>query len=178
MQVRTAFAALTLLFLGSCCLGYLLAETFPEVAKKEIETIRDLLQGISTKNLPPLVIFLIILINNSVKSFFAMILGIFFGIVPVLFLFLNGLIIGFFAKFIGEKIGILTFLFLLLPHGIIEIPAVILACTYGFILGIEFVRDQKNIKKYLANALWNYLRFVLPMLALAAFIETVLISIT
>ncbi|MEM1578614.1 MAG: stage II sporulation protein M [Archaeoglobaceae archaeon] len=178
MRVRIAFAALALLFVGSCYFGYFLAEAFPEVAKKEIENIRDLLQNVSPRNLPPLLIFLIILINNSVKSFFAMILGIFFGIVPILFLFFNGIIIGFFAKLIGEKIGILVFILLLLPHGIIEIPAVILACTYGFILGIEFVRDRKNIKKHLANAIWNYLRFVLPMLVVAAFIETALISIT
>jgi len=173
--IKIAFLALTLIFFGSCYLGYLLAETYPESVGKEIESLRDLLRSFSYE-MSPFEIFLLIFLNNSIKSFVAMLLGVFFGIVPVLFVFLNGLIIGFFAKFIGSEIGIVTFILLLLPHGILEIPAVILACSYGFWLGAEFVRDRKNIKKHLSKAVFNFARFVLPMLLAAAFIETLLIS--
>lgn len=175
-MIRIVFVALTLIFLGSCYLGYLLAEAYPSAVEKEIETIREFFRGFSSEKISPFEIFLLIFLNNSIKSFLAMLLGIFFGVIPILFIFLNGLIIGFFASFIGSEIGIITFVLLLLPHGILEIPAVILACSYGFLLGVEFVRDRKNIGKHVSKAVFNFARFVLPMLLVAAFIETLLIT--
>ncbi|MCS7119423.1 MAG: stage II sporulation protein M [Archaeoglobaceae archaeon] len=176
-MIRIVFVLLLILFFGSCYLGYFLAETFPEAAKREIENLRDLLSSFTDDKLSLLEIFLLIFLNNTIKSFFAMLLGIFFGIVPIIFIFLNGLIIGFFAKFVSEEVGMITFILLILPHGIIEIPAVILACSYGFWLGIEFVRDRKNILKHLVKAISNFAKLVLPMLFVAAVIESLLISI-
>ncbi|MFN3384513.1 MAG: stage II sporulation protein M [Archaeoglobaceae archaeon] len=176
-MIKIVFVALTLIFLGSCYLGYLLAETYPSVVEKEIETIREFFRSLSSEKISPLEIFALIFLNNSIKSFIAMLLGVFFGVIPILFIFLNGLIIGFFASFIGSEIGIITFLLLLLPHGILEIPAVILACSYGFLLGVEFLRDRKNLRKHVSKAILNFVRFVLPMLLVAAFIETILISL-
>lgn len=176
-MIKVVFFALTLIFFASCYLGYILVEIYPEAVKKEIESIKEFFRSLSSEKLSPLEIFLLIFLNNSIKSFVAMLLGVFFGIVPILFVFLNGLIIGFFARFIGSEIGIATFILLLLPHGILEIPAVILACSYGFWLGVEFVRDRKNIKEHIMKAIFNFSRLVLPMLLVAAFIETLLISL-
>ncbi|MEM3896247.1 MAG: stage II sporulation protein M, partial [Archaeoglobaceae archaeon] len=87
-MIKIAFLALTLIFFGSCYLGYLLAETYPESVGKEIESLRDFLRSFSYE-MSPFEIFLLIFLNNSIKSFVAMLLGVFFGIVPVLFVFLN-----------------------------------------------------------------------------------------
>lgn len=176
-MIKLAFLMLTFIFFGSCYLGYFLAETYPEVVEKEIETLKEFLRGFSSGKLSPVEIFLLIFLNNSIKSFMAMLLGVFFGVIPVIFILLNGIILGFFAKFIGSEIGIVTFILLLLPHGILEIPAVILACSYGLWLGIEFVRDRKNMKKHILKAVADFVRIVLPTLLVAAFIETLLITL-
>ncbi|MEM4702477.1 MAG: stage II sporulation protein M, partial [Archaeoglobaceae archaeon] len=167
-MLKLIYSLLTFLFLISCYLGYYLAETYPEVTKREMKNLEEFFRSFAQAKLSFIEIFALIFINNSVKSFFAMLLGIFFGIVPVLFLFLNGLIIGLFAKFIGEKIGLLKFILLLLPHGILEIPAVILACSYGFQLGVEFARNRKGIVKHVKKAVKNFFKFVIPMLLVAA----------
>ncbi|MDK2795597.1 MAG: stage sporulation protein [Archaeoglobaceae archaeon] len=177
MELKWIFAMLSAVFLLSVYFGYFLAEMFPDVAQEQIKSLEEFLKDLTLES-SPFSIFALILINNSIKSFIAMILGIFFGIVPLFFLFANGLIIGFFAKLIGEKIGLFHFLLLLLPHGILEIPAVILACSYGFWLGIEFAKSRKNIAEKLSFAIGRYLKIVLPMLIIAAMIETTLIVLT
>jgi stage II sporulation protein M len=175
--LKLIFALLSILFLGSCYLGYFLAEAYPDLAKKEMEDLREFFRTFVSRDISPLEIFLIIFLNNSIKSFFAMILGVFFGIVPVLFIFLNGLIIGFFAKFLGEEMGILKFVFLLLPHGILEIPAVILACSYGVQLGISLIKDRKGLGKKIKVSVIKFFKIVVPMLFVAAAVETLLIVI-
>lgn len=177
MKIKWIFGMLCAVFLLSVYFGYFLAEMFPDVAQEQIGSLERLLKDLTSES-EPFSIFALILINNSIKSFIAMVLGIFFGIIPLLFLFTNGMIIGFFAKLIGEKIGFALFLLLLLPHGIIEIPAVILACSYGFWLGIEFAKSRKNITEKLRFAIGRFFRIVFPMLIIAAMIETALIVST
>ena len=177
VEIRNIFILLSALFLLSCCFGYLLAELYPDFAKREIEIIKNLLRNVTAEDVPPIAIFVIILLNNSIKSFGAMILGIFLGIAPILFVAINGAIIGIFARVFGEEIGTLAFLMKILPHGVIEIPAIILASSYGVWLGLQFVRDRKNIDKHLRYATSRFLKVVLPMLIAAAAIETTLITI-
>jgi len=177
VELRWIFAMLSAVFLLSVYLGYFLAAIFPEFAQSQIESLKEQLGDIISEP-NPFFTFALILVNNSVKSFFAMLLGVFFGIVPVLFLFANGVIIGFFAKLVGEKIGFITFLLLLLPHGILEIPAVILACSYGFWLGIEFAKSREKIAEKIKFAIGRFLRIVFPMLLIAAAIESTLIALT
>lgn len=167
---------LSTVFLLSICFGYFLAEVFPELANEQVKWMGEYLKDLTTEN--PIVLFALILANNAVKSFVAMLLGIFFGIVPILFLFANGIVIGFFAKLVGEKIGFGLFLLLLLPHGILEIPALILACSYGFWLGIEFAKSRKGILEKARFAVNRYTRIVFPMFTVAAMIETSLIALT
>ncbi len=176
-EIRNIFILLSTLFILSCCFGYFLAGLYPDFAKKEIEIIKNLLRNITAEDVPPLAIFAIILLNNTIKSFGAMILGIFLGIIPVLFIAINGAIIGIFAKVFGEEIGAFTFLMKILPHGVIEIPAIILASSYGVWLGLQFLRDRRNIDKHLRYATSRFLKVVFPMLIVAAAIETTLITI-
>ncbi|MEM0215350.1 MAG: stage II sporulation protein M [Archaeoglobaceae archaeon] len=175
MEVKKIFVALSALFLLSCYFGYLLAEIYPEYARREIEIMKEFLKNFSSQDIHPLVIFTIIVLNNSIKSFVAMVLGILLGVAPILFVMINGTIIGIFAKIFGDEIGTTSFVLKILPHGILEIPAVILASSYGVWLGSEFLRDRKNIDKHLRFAANKFVKIVLPMLIIAAMIETYLI---
>lgn len=178
MEVGKIFIILSALFLLSCYFGYLLADIYPDYAKREIEIMKQFLKNFSSRDFSPSLIFFIILLNNSIKSFVAMILGVLLGVAPILFVMINGTIIGIFANIFGEEIGTVSFFLKILPHGIIEIPAIILASSYGVWLGIEFVRDRKNIDKHMRYAIDRFLKVVLPMLIVAAIIETTIIALT
>lgn len=178
MEVGKIFVALSALFLFSCYFGYLLAEIYPDFARRELEILKEFLRSFTARDISPIAIFILILLNNSIKSFVAMILGIFLGVAPILFVMINGTIVGIFANIFGEEIGIVSFILKIIPHGIIEIPAIILASSYGVWLGIEFLRDRKNIDKHMRYAVTRFVKIVLPMLIIAAIIETTLITLT
>ncbi|WP_457549010.1 stage II sporulation protein M [Archaeoglobus sp.] len=168
------FVVLLLIFLITTYVGYQWAESHPEQAKLFMERI---FKGLSfVKELPPPLIFAVIFVNNSVKSLIAMLLGLIFGIIPILFVAVNGLIIGVVSEVVSKRVGLLKVLLMLLPHGIIEIPAILVACSYGLKLGIavlDKVRGKDvDVKMEVEKSVKNYLKYVLPMLLLAAFIET------
>jgi len=90
----------------------------------------------STDN-PGLAFFLIIFFNNAIKSALIIYLGALFGIFPVVFLVVNGMVLGFMYTWLGEQGENAALIFLkgVLPHGILEIPAVLLACAFGLKFG-------------------------------------------
>lgn len=175
-MLKPIFALLSILFLGSCYLGYYFAELYPEKAREELELLEEFFEPLVSAS--PIEIFFLIFLNNTIKSFSAMVLGAFLGIVPIVFIFLNGFLIGIFASLVGKKIGILNFILLLSPHGILEIPAVILACSYGVRLGILLLRDRKGFWGHLKKSVEKFFKIVAPMLFIAAVIETSLIALT
>lgn len=91
-----------------------------------------------TKN-KTLAFMAIIFINNAVKCVMVVFLGIFFGLYPLFFISVNGLIIGYVLKVAASgqvELSLFdTIVKGLLPHGILEIPAIILAAAYGMRLG-------------------------------------------
>jgi len=74
--------------------------------------------------------------------------GIIFGIFTAIFLFSNGVFIGYAAS----QIPIGNFIIYTLPHGVFEIPGIIIAGAAGFKLGsvvFTFIRNLTHIKGYL-----------------------------
>jgi uncharacterized membrane protein SpoIIM required for sporulation len=63
----------------------------------------------------------------------------------------------------------------LLPHGVFEIPALILAFALGVKLGSWPFKKNKmeHIRTNLRDSLFCYFRLILPMLVIAACIETI-----
>ncbi|GBG09329.1 membrane protein [Paenibacillus agaridevorans] len=86
----------------------------------------------------------VIFLNNAIKSIFIIFLGAFLGVIPILFLIINGMVIGYLLDRVAETPDAMPVFELivkgLLPHGIIEIPAIIIACAYGMRFGILIVR--------------------------------------
>ena len=128
-------ALITVIFFISCYTGYVWAEKNYEVARDYFEKFFSELSFII--DLPSYAIFAIIFLNNSVKAFLAMISGFLFGIIPVLFIFINGYVIGMIVYVKGVELGFDRTLIMLIPHGITEISAIIIACSYGVWLGIS-----------------------------------------
>lgn len=104
------------------------------------------------------------------------VLGILLGLPPIVFVGLNGLIIGGVSSAITSLKGWQFTVASLAPHGIIEIPMVLLAAALGVMVGIESLkwvtRQESRVKSQLKASLRLYVRWVLPGLAIAALIET------
>mgnify|MGYP001031570593 CR=1 FL=1 len=158
------------IFIFFTMIGYFIAEYFQMNIIGEFE---NTFQWIAP--LDPFSLMLFIFLNNSIKSFFAILLGFFFAIVPLLFVTVNGLLIGIvFFDAIGER-GLTYILSAILPHGVIEIPIFLLSVAIGLRMGVQTVlkldgRDIK-LKSELKKGLKFFIFYILPFFLLAAFIE-------
>jgi stage II sporulation protein M len=128
------------LFIVSGVLGYLLPDLFRE---QLTALIKELIE--QTKGLGLFGMISFIITNNIKSSFFGLFLGIFFGIIPLGMVIVNGFLIGFVSNTAVSEAGI-TILWKLLPHGIFEIPAVIISIGLGIKLGLFLISYKKRIK--------------------------------
>ena len=160
-----------LILLASFTIGYVLGG---QLSEPLIEILKKLYG--ETFNLPLPLLTILIFANNFAKSFVAMLLGIILGIPPLLFIFANGLILGIIGYAIVRDYGIWFFLAGILPHGVLEIPAVILSVALGVKLGLavlgKFKHREVSVKETLLSCIRSYLFVVLPLLAIAAFVES------
>lgn len=114
-------------------------DSFTVFLNTQIEAMRGMVEQLDQSSNPTLSTMVFIFLNNAIKSVMVIFLGAFFGIFPVFFLAVNGLIIGYIVKLTldGQMLISLFDLIVktLLPHGILEIPALILVAAYGLRLG-------------------------------------------
>ncbi len=102
--------------------------------------------------------------------------GFIFSIPTMLSLFYNGMIIGYDTKLALSHSTLKTVLIFTLPHGIFEIPAIIIAGAAGFKIPYEIIRylagrkeqilTKEDIKEYLTLALISII-----LIVIAAFVE-------
>ncbi|MDP4001291.1 MAG: stage II sporulation protein M [bacterium] len=123
-----------------------------------------------------------IFIQNTFVSLVSLFGGLLLGLGPLLAVTLNGFLIGFitFSVISISDVGLTgTLLFLLLamlPHGILEIPAIIIASSLGLRLGINWtsIKNKENrwqiFKSDLKLALW-FLPLIIFLLFAAALAE-------
>jgi len=178
-SIRFYILFVSVLFIGSIVLGYMgfMSETFSE----PLEAIQELSKDIKdfTQLYPPWIIFLaffaVLFLNNSFTCFLNIILGPLIGIFPMFSAFINGGLLGWFA----QEEGPIIFL-AIVPHGIFELPAFLLSTAIGLRLGREVLKrkGERHLKKELRNGLRMYLILILPLLFIAALIESFLIVAT
>jgi uncharacterized membrane protein SpoIIM required for sporulation len=176
-SLRFYILFVSVLFIGSIALGYMgfLSDVFSE----PLEWIQQLSENIKdfTQSYPLWIIFLaffaVIFLNNAFTCFLDIILGPLIGIFPMFSAFINGGLLGWFA----QEEGLIIFL-AIVPHGIFELPAFLLSAAIGLRLGREVLRrkGERHLKKELGKGLRVFLVLVLPLLIIAAFIESVLIT--
>lgn len=119
-----------------------------------------------------------IILNNSIAAIEIVGLGLLFGIYPALAIIINGLMLGYFPFYLAGKyadFSALEFLSAILPHGLIELPAILVAITCGLRLGIASARAlaQKGLGPLRAAGkdVANILPAAFMLLLLAGFIE-------
>jgi uncharacterized membrane protein SpoIIM required for sporulation len=122
----------------------------------------------------------IIFLHNLRAIALDSLLGIFsFGVLGIITLILPFSIIGYFAAIVGQT-GLSPALFLagfILPHGVFEIPAIILTGALIVRLGLTLVTPNKNYTigeawiRTLADWTRLILFLVIPLLVVASFLE-------
>lgn len=162
----------TSIFFATIVVGTLIGQNLVEELLSELGAVLGPLA--STGNLSFLLL-LIIFINNAVKALGLIFLGILLGLPPVLFIGLNGFILGGLGSALEAVNGWRYVMASFIPHGVIEIPVVLLATALGFTVGMEsarwLARKESRVRLRLSDGLKVYLRWILPGLAIAAIIE-------
>ncbi len=161
------------IFLGFAFVGFFFPA--PDYLVNQImEFLKEILaktEGLSTFQMISFIFF-----NNLKSGFFGMILGVLFGIFPILVAVANGYILGFVFALSVSNEGILS-LFRIFPHGIFELPAIFISLGLGLRLGaLVFKKNKKKFfKKNLINSLKTFWWIVVPLLIIAGIIEGCLV---
>ncbi|MFA4817289.1 MAG: stage II sporulation protein M [Parcubacteria group bacterium] len=176
-NARIYISIITALFFASAAAGYLVAFKNQDGARAIVDQISQVFSF--ARNWNSFSIFLFIFLNNALKALIILILGILFGLVPLFFVFINGFAIGMIVFVALQKIGAEKVFLGLAPHGILELPAILLAAGYGMWLGSVFYRSLKYGEPFKTAFFWalkKYFKVILPLLFLAAIIEAYLTS--
>ncbi len=167
------------LFLFGCFSGFyifkVLLNNNPEVVDNFLKEFQEMFGPI--EEMTSLELLFTIFYVNTRTSFLIMMLGAFLGFFPFVSLFGNGTIVGLlYAKFIAEGGNYLVFLLGILPHGVIEIPAILIAASQGFRIAKEVIFPP--LDKSRTEALGFNIRrglklfaIIIPLLIVSALIE-------
>jgi uncharacterized membrane protein SpoIIM required for sporulation len=167
-----------ILFGGAVVFGYMgfLSEVFNE----SLAWLEQLSEGIEDYTLlyPSWLIFLaffvVIFLNNAFTCFLNIITGPLIGIFPLFSAVINGGLLGWLA----HEEGLFVFL-VVVPHGIFELPAYFLSVAIGLKLAREVLKPkgERQLRITLGESFRVYLRLIVPLLIIAAIIESGLITI-
>lgn len=138
------------------------------------EVLREIVD--KTEGLDFLEMLWFIFSNNTTSAISSLFLGAFFGIFPFFNALFNGAILGYvYSK--AVPIAGFGVIWRLLPHGVFELPAIFISLGLGVHLGASFFGKNKiwTFKQRFNQSLRAFLVVVLPLLILAATIETFLI---
>ncbi|TET26444.1 MAG: stage II sporulation protein M [Dehalococcoidia bacterium] len=139
-----------------------------------LEELADFLES-----LPPFLVFIIIFLKNVSVLLFGFILSPLLCLVPILSLTVNGWLLGFVSVIVAEEKSVAFVLAGILPHGIFEIPALILgqAAALGFGAAVILALFKEERRKQILPTLKQNLKYLLIAVILllpAAIIETYL----
>jgi stage II sporulation protein M len=169
LGLKPIFAICCLLFLFSLVMGYTLGGNLNGNA---LQDLLGAFPDISKMSLPE--IFAFKAANNTIKSLLFMFGGLLGGVLPLFFVIFNGFTVGWVAYDLGMSRGLVYVVAGLAPHGIVEIPTILLAMSMGMSLGytvLSSLRGQGNVVKELRLAAGFFITRVFPLLILAAILE-------
>lgn len=163
----------SLVFFFSIFIGYALGgETSAQSFEGVLSNIPDPTESSSIE------MFAAILSNNVVASFLFLATGILGGVPPLMFMAFNGFFIGYISWNVSQVQGLVFVFATILPHGVIEIPAILLSASMGVGLGYQVIHrllKREGLARYVKDSLTIFVMRILPLLVVAAGIETALI---
>ena len=174
-MLKKCIILVTAIFIVSAVSGYLYAASNPFESARVMQELSDDLGWIT--DLDPILILFVIFLNNAIKSFLVILLGV-LVIVPTMFIMFNGYILGIVMCESARIEGPLYIAAAILPHGIIELPMVFVSAALGTRIGMMVllrISGKIPTEEILSTLKWSisfYFRWILPLLFVAAVIET------
>ncbi|KUP22099.1 stage II sporulation protein M [Paenibacillus sp. DMB5] len=177
--IRKALLLALILFLLGGVLGWVGTGSLQKLLAQQLEGLSSISGELMDSNNPEWSFFTFIFLNNSIKSVAVIFLGALFGLIPAFFLLINGAVIGYLIHLSVLQEADLFQLIVkgLLPHGIIEIPAIIIACAFGLQFGVKVMQSISGrmrgsswaefMRQTLTASVW-----IVILLLLAAIIES------
>jgi stage II sporulation protein M len=160
------------IFVVSLVLGTLIGQNMVEGFLGQFGAVLEPMTSVGKLSI---VLVLIVFINNAIKTLGMVFLGILLGLPPLFIIGLNGFILGGLGSALESAKGWTYVVASFVPHGVVEIPVILLATALGFTIGVEslkwLARRESRVKSHLSDSLKVYLRWILPGLAVAAIIE-------
>lgn len=155
------FAGLVVGSTNSSLQGYL---------NNQLEALQQLSNTLQESSEYPTMSFIIfIFLNNAIKTLMVICLGFFFGLLPIFFLVVNGMLIGYLLHHVQMEQGagymLDTVVRGLLPHGILEIPAIIIAAACGMKAGVLVMKRifSFNNQAAASGELKLFIRQIVPL---------------
>jgi len=168
-EVTKIFKRLLFGFLVSVAVGVIVTVVYPSIGRELAEYLRNSFGG--HPRLRTFSLFLMIFLNNSKTATIAMLTGIIFGLGSWFIVLFNGFMVGAISTAVYEtgRRSALQIVLLLIPHGVIEIPAILLSATAGVLLykNVRRGRGKEGFKLSL-----KLLGISVVMLFIAALIES------
>jgi len=166
---------LFLIFSTAFLAGTLAPASVRNEVTKVFQLVADSYRGLAGGTL-----FFYILFNNVMASILILVSGVLIGIVLVFAVGSNGFVLGVLYRNAAEVTGYSKAGLMLLPHGVFEIPALLISASYGLWLGVMVVRrirgkESTLLRFHIGHAFRRYLPVVFPLLIIAAAIETAFI---
>lgn len=166
-SLMPAYAIAFLIFFFSLAAGYSLGSF--DIMEAYLDALPSGIQDYS------LVQFLMFIIGNNVFNGFLWIgLGYVFSFPSLYLSALNGFVIGNISHTMIMESSLSFVLVGLIPHGIIEIPTLLLCSAMGMGLGYSLInrlRGRGSLKLELIKAMRLFITRILPLIVLAAVIE-------
>ncbi|MFH0711778.1 MAG: stage II sporulation protein M [archaeon] len=161
--------------LGIFGLMFLVGFAYPVFFREEIfKFLAGMVDALEGKSVVELIVY--IFLNNLKAGFVAIVSGVVVGIFPFVIGVVNGYLVGFVAKEAVMQEGIAV-LWQLAPHGIFELPAILLSIGIGFKIGTSVFAGRKSVKYNFVEGLRFFVFVILPLLLVAGIIEGILIGI-
>lgn len=172
-MLRGGFLTATLLFAISIAAGVYYSGTAGILVGHSLEGLREMAQA--SRSLAPetraLVLTIGIFLKNLSVVFLLLAVGhLLLAIPAVIVIVTNGLLLGFMGVLLGRQgVSIGAYILGLAPHGVIELPALLLAA--GYALASFYLRFRNHKIPSFTQRMAFIARVLLPMLAAAAVVE-------
>jgi len=162
-----------LVFVIGCTGGFLSSQADPAFGESLVKLFKEMITNDIMTDAPPL-LALQLFLNNLESCVMLFLGGAIFGVVTLLVLSFNGLIIGGILEVVRGKTDIVVMFASIIPHGIFELPAVMVSSTLGLMLGRAVMLElagqgDASGKAFVLGGL--FVRYVVPFIAIAACIE-------
>ncbi|MDD1728020.1 MAG: stage II sporulation protein M [Methanospirillum sp.] len=167
------FGVSVLVFVIGCIGGFFTSQADPAFGESLMNLFKEMITNDIMTDTPPLLAVQLFL-NNLESCVLLFLGGAIFGVITLLVLSFNGIIIGGILEIVRDKTDIVVMLGSIIPHGIFELPAVLVSSTLGMMLGRAVMLELTGQGDAAARAYYLgtlFVKYVVPFIAIAACIE-------